>query len=427
MKTKFYKIAFSVVFACSLLTLQLKAQQVRVFNAENSGLPSNYVTSIAIDVHGNKWFGTITGEVVKYDNISWTVYNSSNSILDGLSVTIIAIDQQDNKWIGTENHAFPEPGGLFRFNNTTWSEYNSSNSGMPYKTVSTIAIDSLGNKWIGTSGDGMIKFDGISWTRYLSNTSVRASIIDRQGNKWIATQEAILKFDDTNWTEYKYSKSIIPYYNGNGGITTIAIDGEGNKWFGISEDWDSGANGGVTKFDDVNWTNYNDNNSDLPYSVHSIAIDKMGNKWFGTSYWSVGALVKFDGSNWTIYDSSNSGFPNDWINSIAIDAEGNKWFATGNSGVVLFNENGLTTDINDNISVRSDEFIVYPNPANDFISLDGLQAGNYEIINIAGVILMHSEVQGMQVKIDISRLPKGIYSMRVTKEDNVVIKKFIKN
>ena len=81
----------------------------------------------------------------------------------------------------------------------------------------------------------------------------------------------------------------------------------------------------------------------MPYSVHCIAIDKEGNKWFGTSYGSVGALVKFDGSNWTVYDSANSGFPNDGIESLAIDDQGNKWITTANSGVVEFNENDITT------------------------------------------------------------------------------------
>jgi ligand-binding sensor domain-containing protein len=427
MKKIVYKITLCVVFICSLFTLQSQAQQVRIFNTENSGLPHNWVTAIAIDAHGNKWFGTVNGEVVKYDNVNWTVYNSSNSGLDGLSVTTIAIDQQDNKWIGTENYVFPEPGELIKFNNTTWTVYNSSNSGLPYSSISAIAIDSLGNKWIGTLEGGIAKFDDTNWTVYLPSSSIYAVETDIWGNKWVATSEAILKFNDIKWTEYKYSKSIIPYYNGNGGITSIAIDGDGIKWFGIWEDFDSGANGGVTKFDDVNWTTYSDNNSDLPYSVHSIAIDKQGNKWFGCSSWSVGALVKFDGSNWTIYNNSNSGFPNDWIESIAIDDMGNKWIATGNSGVVLFNENGITTGLSDKISVSPEDFTIYPNPAKDFISIDGLQAGTYEIINIAGAILKNSEVQGMQVKIDISQLPKGVYTMRVTKKDNVVTKKFIKN
>jgi len=327
-------------------------QQVQIFNTENSGLPHNQVTSIAIDAQGNKWFGTFYGEVVKFDDVSWTVYDRTNSGLPGeYRIRSIAIDPQDNKWFGASFTPTLDPGGgLIKFDDTNWTIYNRSNSGLPNNTVTSIAIDNLGNKWIGTWGGGVAKFDGIKWTQessHLQSGNVFALSIDSHGSKWVGTHSSIVKFDDTNWTNYNYSKSIIPYYNGNGGITSIAIDDEGNKWFGIAEDWDSGSNGGVTKFDDVNWTIYSSNNSDLPYSVHCIAIDKQGNKWFGASYWSIGALVKFDGSNWTVYDSSNSGFPNDWIESLAIDDQGNKWFTTGNSGVVKFNENGLTTFLSD--------------------------------------------------------------------------------
>ena len=43
--------------------------------------------------------------------------------------------------------------------------------------------------------------------------------------------------------------------------------------------------------------------------VTSIAIDGSGNKWIGTVYW-YGGLAKFDGTNWTDYTTSNSGLPN---------------------------------------------------------------------------------------------------------------------
>ena len=89
-----------MIFVCSLFTQQL-SQQVRIFNTGNSGLPHNQVTSIAIDAQGNKWFGTFYGEVVKFDNVNWTVYDSTNSGLPGeYRISSIAIDAQDNKWLG---------------------------------------------------------------------------------------------------------------------------------------------------------------------------------------------------------------------------------------------------------------------------------------------------------------------------------------
>jgi ligand-binding sensor domain-containing protein len=72
-----------------------------VYNSSNSGLPYDYVYAIAIDGQGNKWIGTLSGGLAKFDGVNWTVYNTSNSDLPYNDVWAIAIDGQGNKWIGT--------------------------------------------------------------------------------------------------------------------------------------------------------------------------------------------------------------------------------------------------------------------------------------------------------------------------------------
>jgi ligand-binding sensor domain-containing protein len=61
--------------------------------------------SIAIDAQGNKWIGTLTKGLAKFDGVNWTVYNTSNSGLPYDYVHAIAIDKKGNKWIGTYGRA----------------------------------------------------------------------------------------------------------------------------------------------------------------------------------------------------------------------------------------------------------------------------------------------------------------------------------
>ena len=82
----------------------------------------------------------------------------------------------------------------------------------------------------------------------------------------------------------------------------------------------------VPGFDGAHWTTYNALNSGLPYgSVYAIAIDAQGNKWFGTG----GGVSEFDGTNWTNYDTANSGLVNNLVRGIAIDAQGNTFLSKG--------------------------------------------------------------------------------------------------
>jgi len=301
------------------------------------------------------WVGTAGGWLVKLNKSTgeFIVYDKWNSKLPHNWVTTIAIDRQGNKWIGTESYWSGSNyvgGGLAKFDGVNWTVYNTENSGLPSNYVNAIAIDAQGNKWIGTEYGGLAMFDGVKWTIYNTSNSglpsdyVRAIAIDAQGNKWIGTESywngsnyvggGLAKFDGVNWTVYNTENSGLP----NNGINAIAIDAQGNKWIGTYK--------GLAKFDGVNWTVYNTENSGLPSNyVRAIAIDAQGNKWIGTeSYWNGsnavgGGLAKFDGVKWTVYNTSNSGLPGNNVWAIAIDGQGNKWIGT--SGGVLAKFDGV--------------------------------------------------------------------------------------
>lgn len=54
-------------------------------------------------------------------------------------------------------------------------------------------------------------------------------------------------------------------------------------------------------------------------SVNAIAIDTQGNKWFGTS----GGVSKYDGTTWTTYTTSD-GLIDNKVCAISIDFQDNK-------------------------------------------------------------------------------------------------------
>jgi len=294
-----------------------------VYNSSNSVLPFNDIESIAIDSAGNKWIGTNSHGLIKFDGTNCTVYNTSNSGIGSNGILTILIDNSGDKWLGTGG------GGIEKFDDTNFTIYFGADN------VVSIASDGLGNKWSSSQGGGLKKFDGTNWTIFntsnsgLPNNYVASVAVDGIGNKWIGDYVVGLsKFDGTNWTVYTSENSGLPA----GVVYSIAIDGAGNKWFGTF-----GA--GLAKFDDTNWTVYNSTNSCLPYNtnIRKVVIDGSGNKWIGT--WGDG-LAKFDGTTWTLYTTSNSGLPGNYVTSIAIDGSGNKWIGT-EGGVAVFKEGGI--------------------------------------------------------------------------------------
>lgn len=149
----------------------------------------------------------------------------------------------------------------------------------------------------------------------LPDDNINAVAIDGNGNKWFGTSGGVGRFDGTNWTAYKQSNSGLP----NDIVESIAVENDRVLWFGT-------AVGGVARLENSTWTTYT-NPSGIPLmDVRAIAVDSAGSKWFGTGF---SGVLRFDGTNWTQYNTSNSGLPDNSIRSIAIESNGTKWFGTG--------------------------------------------------------------------------------------------------
>jgi len=152
--------------------------------------------------------------------------------------------------------------------------------------------------------------------------------IDKQGNKWFATQNGVLKFDNTNWVKYDTINGLA-----SNNAYRIMIDHLGNKWIG-SINYNNDSIVYVTKFDGINWTKYNVVNAHCEYgysAINDITEDSIGNIWFATS----SGVSMFDGINWKYYHVKD-GLPSNFVRCIVTDKFGNKWFGTQN-GLTKFN------------------------------------------------------------------------------------------
>ncbi len=79
--------------------------------------------------------------------------------------------------------------------------------------------------------------------------------------------------------------------------------------------------------DEGTWTTYNTSNSRLVSdNVNAIAIDPEGNKWFGTD----AGVSKFDGATWTTYTLENTSQRGDQVATVTEDTPvGSEWIPVG--------------------------------------------------------------------------------------------------
>ena len=123
----------------------------QLFTTKNSGLPDDYITSVASDHSGVVWIGTRSG-VAKYDNGTWTIFNSSNSPLQWDAVTAVTVDSADRVWIGTFGY------GAALYDHGKWTIYGQENSGVTNYDIKTIVTDTRNNVWFAMESAGLAEY-----------------------------------------------------------------------------------------------------------------------------------------------------------------------------------------------------------------------------------------------------------------------------
>jgi hypothetical protein len=105
----------------------------------------------------------------------------------------------------------------------------------------------------------------------------------------------------------------------------------------------------------------------------------------------------------------------------------------GNPGNIVYNlteasNNPRTFNSALNVENISDNIDIYPNPANDFIFIRNSEnIKSISISDISGKIISENEYKNSnEISIDISKMAKGIYFIKLTDNKNIFTKKIIK-
>jgi ligand-binding sensor domain-containing protein len=290
--------------------------------------------------------------------------------------------------------------------------------------------DKQGNKWIGTD-NGLVKYNGVNFTVLPSGfttyyESISSLAIENDSVVLVGTGWGLSRFDGKGWAQFRIGNSGLPSDN----IWDLYKDSLGITWIGTNS-------GGLAKVEGTEWTVYNTANSGMPVNdVISVAADKNHTVWIGT--WN-GGLASFSGEKWTIWNTSNSPLPSNIVYSVEIDHYGNKWIGTS-AGLAIFNEDGIkgrnNLPENDIANTSSSIGRIYPNPVNGsavvpvkigskgWVTLKLMTVCGQELLVLNDKKLHAGEHSFM---LDSTGLAKGLYLCVLTTADGIIAERFIIN
>ena len=273
-----------------------------------------HLRKIYQDKNDNLWFGTNIYGLMRYDGNSLERFDRKSGHSFG-RMTGFAEDKEGNLWICCSE-------GLFRYDGERFENFRPKDPTISYECWSML-IDKQGIIWLGTQG-GLLRFDGqefisvaipkISLTDpqiILSADRIVSVVGDKQGNLWLGTDGfGILKYDGLNFTRYTTKEGLC-----DNTIHEMKFDSKGNLWIGTYY-------GGVSRFDGKHFENFTQEEKVKGEEVSAFYEDKSGNIWFAAEN---NGVYKYDGETFTNFNEKE-GLITNGILSIYQDRQDRFWF-----------------------------------------------------------------------------------------------------
>jgi ligand-binding sensor domain-containing protein len=309
----------------------------RFNNGEFTDEPVQFATSV-VAVGDDIWFGSQEGLIRRRDDRYTSL--TPKGILDTLveDIAVRQIDEASSAQIGKPAAEvwIANRAGAQWHDGTQWHSFTQDNSPI-LGGLGAVAVDLDGSLWFGTRAAlGVQRFDGEVWTTFLPadtgliNGAISHIAIDpTTGEKWFGDRFSggLVRYDGNQWQSFLPSGGFnCDAPNGVPGlpIADIDIDENGDKWIA--------SNCGLSRFDGLSWTTFTQVDG-LPHTqLESVATATGGVVWAGTH----SGVARFDG------ESFESWFPGRRVRAIHIDADDRVWAALLDLGVGVFQNNEWT-------------------------------------------------------------------------------------
>jgi ligand-binding sensor domain-containing protein len=300
--------------------------------------PSNdIISSGIIDKAGNLWFAATGRGVYRYTNNSFTHLTMQDGLC-GNNVSCIYEDKSGMLWFGTD-------GGVCKYDGKTFSAFalpgNDSSSKFNYlkneRSVGSILQDKKGNYWFLTLYNGVYKYDGKTFSNFLSDEVLMCLLEDNGGKIWAGSwrQGGVYRFNGKNFSPVNGTSDNM--------IFCLYKDKKGNVWIGTRDH-------GADKFDGKKFVHYSDKQGLCNTNVSCIFQDSSGKMWFGSDIsWGAtrGDACRYDGNrfeNITAHEDLTSKDGRIYsVRTIVQDWDGNLWFGS-RGGLLLRYDGKVFTD-----------------------------------------------------------------------------------
>jgi ligand-binding sensor domain-containing protein len=297
--------------------------------------PTHAMRNLTFDAQGTAWMASDVGLLSYRKGKVRTIWSRSNAPWPTSSVRDFDWDSNGNLWVAL-SQVSTVWGGVARYDGKKWKVWTSEN-GLPWESgwdqVSSLEIDDDDNVWIGSPVMGGAMYDGTAWSALGNGVGswVYDIAIAPDGTPWYGfISQGVMTWDGSGWVDRTG-----PF--GTMDISLVEIDNEGRVWIGtfIGRIWRWSGSG-------ASW--------DLSYEPPSLG-HVYGLDFTATNQPVVGGIggldIRTPDGGWSVSTTQNTALPSRWIDDVLIADDGDAWFSTPGGGIGVY-DGKRWTDYNPN-------------------------------------------------------------------------------
>lgn len=284
---------------------------------KDSGLKTTAIADLYNDREGTTWLATDKGLFRRRKQVIQG-YSTADG-LDHSEIYPMLRDHADNIWIGSTKGLSIYRDGKFETLDLKTADQSAPENRQWHQgrmSVQSLFEDANGKMWVGLNGGGIYVVDGGKALAIFDGSHVFAIKGDRKGNVWAATNKGLVQFRDYQQVARYSTSEGLP----NEFMTYIHEDVNGILWFG--------GYGGLSKFENGQFTNYTKKDGLTGNYVRTIYEEKDGTFWIGT--YDEG-MSRFKDGKFTNYTEA-TGLYSSGVFAIEEDEAGYFWISS-NRGI----------------------------------------------------------------------------------------------
>ncbi|WP_188766454.1 ligand-binding sensor domain-containing protein [Emticicia aquatilis] len=330
-----------------------------------------FVRNMLQDKAGNMWIATSGAGVYRYDGKGFVNFTTKDGLNSNI-VQCILEDFKGNIWIGTKDGVcrfdgkkftdFPLPWTRTPITSPFFRQTVPQKGCMPpaNKTVLSMFQDKMGNIWFGTQDEGVIQYNGKSFTEFLANegpvgndgfhhVAIYNIYQEKSGNIWFGSY----RYDGKNFKNFpqeenttkasdtivKSFKDMLEQKSMYSSANMVVEDKKGDLWFSHA------CRYGITKYDGKALTHFTDKDGFCDNIIRAMVADKEGNIWIGgvrkdAKGIKEGCISIYDGKSFRAFSTEK--LSNSAIESLFVDKDNNIWIGTREVGLYRYDGKTLT-------------------------------------------------------------------------------------